>query len=438
MAAKHTMKASPLLLLACALAIPMAASAAPERLTVDQAVRLAIAASPQIAAARADVAAAEDQALSVRGRLLPGVHVSDTQQHYFTSPDISFAIIPHAPAATLAVHDINTNAFVLGAAQPLLGLVGLSDRYRAANETAAAAQKAEHALEADLTARVKTGLYRLFEARATAKIAQASVQQLSDQLSVAKSRLKAGEVTNADVLRIDTAVANARQEVLQAQVAADVARQGLLTALGLPLDSDADFVEPSSLATPAPPTLTDAERLASRDRPELAAAESEARAARHQSDAARWSLAPDIDLSAAYVHLEGQVLAVKDEAYLGLQLSWAPFSWGADWYQAQAAAERAAAAEAQVEAERRSISLEVASRLSQVEAAASAVDVARTGIASAQEAYRVTKALVKFGTATTTDLLSAQAALTQAKLNLVRANYERAIVEVALERALGR
>ena len=38
---------------------------------------------------------------------------------------------------------------------------------------------------------------------------------------------------------------------------------------------------------------------------------------------------------------------------------------------------------------------------------------------------------------TTTDLLEAQTALTTAKLNLVRANYEQAISGVALNRALG-
>jgi outer membrane protein TolC len=46
-------------------------------------------------------------------------------------------------------------------------------------------------------------------------------------------------------------------------------------------------------------------------------------------------------------------------------------------------------------------------------------------------------ALVRAGTATTTDLLDAQAALTQARLNLARARYEEAIARIALARAVG-
>jgi outer membrane protein len=64
-----------------------------------------------------------------------------------------------------------------------------------------------------------------------------------------------------------------------------------------------------------------------------------------------------------------------------------------------------------------------------------AVEVAQTAIASAEEAYRVTSAQVSAGTATTTDLLDSQSALTTAKLNLARAEYERAVARVALDRA---
>ena len=49
----------------------------------------------------------------------------------------------------------------------------------------------------------------------------------------------------------------------------------------------------------------------------------------------------------------------------------------------------------------------------------------------------MTEALVKAGSATTTDLLDSQSALTQAKLNLVRARYEQAIARVSVKRAIG-
>jgi outer membrane protein TolC len=63
--------------------------------------------------------------------------------------------------------------------------------------------------------------------------------------------------------------------------------------------------------------------------------------------------------------------------------------------------------------------------------------VASDTIAQAEEAFRVTQATVRAGAATTTDLLDAQAALTQARLNLVRSKYEELRARSALFRALG-
>jgi outer membrane protein TolC len=65
------------------------------------------------------------------------------------------------------------------------------------------------------------------------------------------------------------------------------------------------------------------------------------------------------------------------------------------------------------------------------------VSAAQTAIQEAEEAYRVTASMVKAGAATTTDLLDAQSALTQAKLNLVRAKYQDLRARASLTRALG-
>ena len=73
----------------------------------------------------------------------------------------------------------------------------------------------------------------------------------------------------------------------------------------------------------------------------------------------------------------------------------------------------------------------------QTQAAAVVVDVAQQTIGSAKEAYRVTQALVQAGSATTTDLLDAQSAFLTARLNLARAQYEMAIQRVAFARAIG-
>jgi outer membrane protein len=99
-------------------------------------------------------------------------------------------------------------------------------------------------------------------------------------------------------------------------------------------------------------------------------------------------------------------------------------------------AQLADAAAVDLENQRRVVGVEVQDAIAQSQAAAVSVGVAEKTIASAQEAYRVEQALVNAGSATTTDLLDAQAALTTARLNLARARYELAIQRVALARAM--
>jgi outer membrane protein len=137
------------------------------------------------------------------------------------------------------------------------------------------------------------------------------------------------------------------------------------------------------------------------------------------------------------VHTDGTQLSPANAAYVGVKAQWAVWEWGASYYRRKAAVAEAAAATYAATDQQRRIEAEIASDLAQATAAMAAVTVAEQTIESAEEAYRVTKASLQAGTATTTDLLDAQAALTQARLNLTRAQYEDALTRVTLKRGLG-
>jgi outer membrane protein TolC len=149
-----------------------------------------------------------------------------------------------------------------------------------------------------------------------------------------------------------------------------------------------------------------------------------------------WALFPDLSAEAAYLRVDGQVFQPTDSAYVGLKARWTPWEWGAGWYADRAAVRQAEAAHLDEQAEQQRVSAEVERALVEARATGNAVEVARAAITSAEEAYRVTHALVQAGSATTTDLLDAQSALTGARLNLTRAEYEQAIARVALGRVI--
>jgi outer membrane protein TolC len=425
------MKTTTLALLGCL--APFAAHAS-RQLTVDDAVQLALQQNGHVAAARAQADAAEDSAKSVRGHLLPSVHFSDEQQHWDSPFTINFG------GAGLTARNINTNLLSVSAGQPLLGLLHLTQDYAATNSAADAARAGAKTTEAAIEEAVRSGFLRYFQATAAQDIARASEKELNDQLEVMKSRLEAGVLTRADVLRTQVAVANAQQAEIQAQVQARIARQSLLALIGVAVnDEGVTFAEPTQLedVPQALPTEDAAIQEAIQKRPELVRAQKEADAAAQQARAKLFQLLPEINLEAAYIHNVGQVLQPKEQEFIGLKADWNVWEWGAEWYAHRSAAAQATAADREAEETRRQVALDVTSKLALAQAAKNAVQVAKATIASAEEAFRVTKALVDAGSATTTDLLDAESALTQARLNLVRARYDEAIARVSLTRAMG-
>ncbi|HZX40653.1 MAG TPA: TolC family protein, partial [Myxococcaceae bacterium] len=232
-------------------AVLLAASAAlaenPQTLTIDDAVNEVMRVNDQLKAARFRAEGAEDTARSARGRLLPVLSASDTWQHW----DGPFVISLGPPGTTspgVVARNINTNVFTVGAQQPILGLLHRERDLKAASASADASRADEADARAQTAEQVRTIYLRIFEARAGVAIAEASIEQLQQQVRDAQARYNAGTITKADLLRFRTAVANAEQQRIQAATLAQTSRQALLTLLARnPEDPALEFVEPVDL-----------------------------------------------------------------------------------------------------------------------------------------------------------------------------------------------
>jgi outer membrane protein TolC len=397
--------------------------------------------------------AARDQARSVRGRMGFAIRLNEEFQHY--NGPFALSVTTFLPASVLAsllppgtptpppivARDQNTNTFSVSAAQPLLGLLKLSHNYLAQSRSADAASLGNRADEARVVESVRTGFLRYFEAVASEQIAASSENELGEQVRVNQSRLRAGVITTADLLRVQVARANARQQKVAAHAQAEIARATLIDAVGLsPEDDSITLEEPKHLLEQAARSLPDragAVRDAIAQRPELKQAQRSADAAVAQRRAAIFEMLPDVDAEFAYARVDGQLFAPTNSYYGGVKASWAIWEWGAGYYAARAQTHQANIAKLSLEDQRRQIVLEVQNELSQLAAAAAAVEASQEAIDSANEAYRVTARSVEAGTATTTDLLDAQSALTTARLNLTRSRYEQAMARVTFQRLIG-
>jgi outer membrane protein TolC len=427
-----------LLLGACVAFGSSAGAAADESrvITVEEAVALAIGQNASLQAARARLEGGQAMTSSTARRLAPAIRLGDEYQHYNEA-----FVVPMGAGAVFPVRKQDTNLFTVSADQPLLGLLRLSADYQSQQRSTEAGAAQVQSAELSLRQAIETMYLRVFEARALEGTALASERELKDRLEVARAQLATGVLTEADVLRVEVAAANARQQAIQAHSQELVARAGLLALMGLSADdASVSFAEPKSLLESGQtrPEAAAAQNHALSGRPEILQTRLSLEAGEHQRRARLYSLLPEIDLEGAYLRSYGQIILPTNSLFIGLSAKWAIWEWGASYasYRASLAQERAAAFD--LENQKQQIRAEVTSTMAQLDAASSAISVAEQAIASAQEAYRVTDAQLKAGTATTTDLLEAQSALTQARLNYLRAQYELAISRVNLRRALGR
>jgi outer membrane protein TolC len=336
--------------------------------------------------------------------------------------------------------DQNTNTFAASVNQPLLGLLRLVEDYRAQKLGAQATTAQLKVVQAAVRQGMRSAFIRYFEAKALEEIAQQSEKELNEQVVIAQAKLKAGVLTNADVLRVKVAAANSQQQGIVAHTQADIARATILITVGSTPDAAVELVTPTELLQTSRGDSGSYSSVVSQAlaaRPELLSARLAVEVAEHQQRGRGLSLLPEVNVEGGYARVDGQIFAPANAAFIGIKATWQIWDWGATWFGYRAAREQAAAARQDIAAEQRQIATEVATDLSQSQATRSAVSLAEQSITSAQEAYRVTDALVKAGSATTTDLLESQSALNQARLNLVRAQYQLALAYVAIQHAVG-
>lgn len=423
----------------------------PARLiTVDEALQIASSAHPDVLAAEHAWRSARAQAKSSRGRLLPRLDVMDMQQWARTQTAIDPNVLPgfNPQALADAPQKVMANILAVSVSQPLLGLLHTGAEFQANTATAHAQGHTLDATRASLRCAVQSNLIALFKARALTRTAIASQQSLEEQVEDARQEADAGVLARTDVLRMEAAAAQAKQQVIASQAQAESIYAELLEALDLGgAAADIDFVEPQlpQLDIKAVAALPSLRGQALEQRPELRAHALLAHAAHKRARAKTWSLLPEISAQGTYGHVVGKPLGLRN-AQGDLQLNayvfmlsgkWAVWEWGASVYAEQQARHDSHAARARAESARRLVGAEVAAKHAQLLAQSSAIHVAQAQVDSAEEAFRVMQASRAAGSATTTDLLQAEAARTQARMNLISARYDTHLAHVALKRALG-
>ena len=406
-----------------------AQSAIPERLTLGEAVALAVDRNPAMMAARAGVDAAEGDRLAASRRPNPALSVDSAGYPAFESPrpgywgGQEFTVRFDQELETAGRRRLRTEVAESGRASAQLGV---QDRAR---------QIGLDVRRAYLTAVL---------AQADRGVAQTSLEEIDRVIALNRARLQQGEISGAELRRLQVERLRFVEDVFAADLASKNARSALLALLNAPrLDQPLEFTDglkasvaegPDAL-TAAPNDAAGAPGLLAQAldiRPDVLAARREQVQAETATRLQRALRTPNITVGGGYQNNFG-----SDGIVFGVTVP-LPFFNQNQGGIARADAERRAA-DARAEATATVVRLDVQRALNAVDTNRARVDyIEREYLKNAQESRDIVLESYRLGVADLIDFLDAQRAFRDTQRTYNRALFDQRVSLFELAAAVGR
>ena len=283
----------------------------------------------------------------------------------------------------------------------------------------------------------KQAFYDALATEELVRVAESQVRRAQQQLQISVEKLRAGSATRSDSLRSTVDYGNARIVLLQARANLATAQANLGRQIGV--DQSVRAVPDSVL--PAPPDTAALRSVAITSAPQVEQAEATARAARAGVWSARSQYIPSLTLSLGTNRqdtLFSNALVNNENHNWSLRVSWQIFNgFGREQQQVTAGVTRENAEAAAADA-RRQVNAQLTQQLAALSTTYEQISIAQDNLAAATEDLRVQNERYRVGAATILDLLTSQAALTQAEVNVVQTRFNYLIARAQVEAVVGR
>jgi outer membrane protein TolC len=441
------------LVLAAAVWIGLAGAVAADdvqRLTVDQAVEMAKANNALVREAAARSRAAEEAHRAARADLLPKASAAYGYAHLKETPFMYFekaVVIP--PGLTVGSQQIEAPTgskdnfrWEMRLTQPLFTGFALTTRVRMAELGIDIAGLQEVQAVADVVKQAKLAYFDVLMARQMLATTRDAETTLAAHVKDARQFYDQGLIAYNDLLQSEVALADAVQRKTSAQANLEMAGAALNTVIGRQLEAPVNLAEAADPPSPPPPLerlITRAETL----RPELQRLDLSLAQLAAAARLAASRYYPTVALVGRYEQDGDDWRARENDfrnsynATVALQAEWTFFEWGKT--RAEVAQQRRdyEALAAMADGVRDSIRLEVKNAAVYLSVALANIETARAAQEQAEENLRITRLRYRQQMATTTEVLDATLARSQAQTNYHAARYTALKAEAELERAVG-
>ena len=391
----------------------------------------------RLAAVRSQAEAAQLDAEAARAQRMPTLAVGGAYTWLNDSPafDFSYTGLPVVAPPLFSGDDFAQGSATLSVPLFTGGRITSSIAAAEARGRGAGAQVA--GAEQDLRLAVAETYVGVLRARRSLAVADSNVRTLEALVGDVSAMFERELVPKNDLLAVQVALADARQNRLRAANAAEIALAAYNRRLGEPLDRPADLDETLPAPAELPGELAALVALATERRTELDALGEQARAYGQMAKAERARLLPQVSVSGGYNYLENQFLDEEAVAMAGVGVQWALFDGGQARKRAAAMDRNRRASEEQRADVESLIVLQVRQAWLGIEETQQRVRVTADAVDQAEENLRIARERYGAGLGTQTQLLEAETLRVQALTNRDDAVLDAGLARLRLARAVG-
>jgi outer membrane protein len=409
-------------------------------LTLAQALEIARRDQPAVRQARASTEAAAGRVDQAASGALPQITGVATYQrttgNFSPRPGATSSSIQMAPPWSGTSY--NYFNFGVSGSQLIYDFGQTTGKRHAAEANRDAAAAAERTAAFTVSLQVQQAFFRARAQKALITVAHAAVDNQQKHVDQIKSFVSAGMRPEIDLARVRTDLANARVQLIGAENGYDLAKAQLNQAMGASAPgvydvADDDLPAVSGEDTPAARLLDDAVER----RPELTTLQRQRLAQSYVIRSLKGAYGPALNATAGATETGISVDHLVPNWVVGAALSWSILQGGLTRGQIREASATERAIDAQIDAARLQVRVEIEQGLLSVRAAKASIHAVDDAVSSAADQLRLAEGRYRTGLGNAIELSDGQVALTNAQAQAVQARFNLAAARAQLSVALG-
>ncbi len=280
--------------------------------------------------------------------------------------------------------------------------------------------------------------YYVLQCRNQIEVEEEAVNVLQEHLDNVNAQFRVGTVAKSDVLASQVQLAEAQQDLVNAQNNFDNAVADLCNYIGLPADT---VLRPRDQLTYTKYNinLEDCTRYALENSPECAIADYAVREAEAEKKSAKSGYRPTVNASVTK-NIQGEKVFhndITDYWTAGLSASWNIFDGGVTSSQVKQADAAITRAQENAAAARESVQVNVQKAFLDLYSAEKNIAVTKIAVDRAEEDYKIAQVRYAAGVDTNLAVMDAQEKLTDARSNYYTALYRYNVAKATLDQSMG-